>query len=106
MWDSACWISSIKNQDFTQILCVLPAKAKKVSSRSTENIKYGDLEESELVEFVLNLLGQKYYVLTPKSMEMLKHFTAFLFPILNKLLLTGINLWFSTFDKQGGTFSV
>lgn len=29
----------------------------KVSSQSTENIKHGVLEESELVEFVLNLLG-------------------------------------------------
>lgn len=46
----------------------------KVSSQSTENIKHGDLEESELVEFVLNLLGQKYYVLMPNSTEMLKVF--------------------------------
>lgn len=46
----------------------------KVSSQSIENIKHGVLEQSELVEFVLNLLGWKYYVLIPKSMEMLKVF--------------------------------
>lgn len=29
-----------------------------VSSQSIESIKHGDLEESELVEFVFNLLSQ------------------------------------------------
>lgn len=54
----------------------------KVSSQSTENIRHGDLEESGLVEFVLNLLGQKYFVLMPNSTEMLKVFCQAKFSLL------------------------
>lgn len=65
-----------------QILCVLPEKAMKASRQSTENTKHGDPEESESVEVVLNLLGQKYYVLMPKSPEMPKVFDQAKFSLL------------------------